>query len=166
MRIDPTGEIWITVLVVSLLLFAIFSTSPRLQEALKTVTTMTAQTGSIDKGSFAFGIAVWGKSVFVGINMQGKEYDLEGNVIRTIKSGNMIDFGPVNINYTTFEDGTYSFQVGGQMGPYYLCGSISNGKLRFDGGFTFGGSAGIGLFGGSGTAEVNIIGYWYDKVFD
>ncbi len=166
MRIDPTGELWITIVVVTLLLFSVFSTSPQLQDAVAEVTTVTNLGGSITTGSFAFGKAVWSKSIYVAINQQGKVNDIYGHTIENIKSCLVIDAGIPYYEHYLNDAGEHTNILGVSVAGFFTQIGWGEDGFRIDGGLAINFKYGAGFFGNSKTIEFNILGYLYDKLSD
>ena len=166
MHVDPSGELWITLALVTLLVFSVFSTSPQLQNAVAEVTTVTNLIGSISTGSFTFGKAVWSKSIFVAINQHGEVNDIYGNTIESIKSSLVIDTGIPYYEHYLNEAGTHSNVLGVSVGGIYTQIGWGEDGFRIDGGLAINIKFGAGFFGASKTIDFNVIGYVFDLLSD
>jgi len=162
MNIDPSGELWVTLLVVSLLLFAIFATSPTIQNAVEEITTVTNISGSIESGSFAFGKAISGKALYVAINQSGEVNDVHGNQLEQLRSSIIVDGGAAYYERYTEIDGTDNQFVGLSFGGLYVRAGWGDDGFRIDGGVQITARVGAGLLGYSKSIELNFLGYFWD----
>lgn len=120
MRIDPSGELWITIVVVALLLFSVYSTSPQLQDAVNNVTPNNnigelAQDGISIDISISLGVIQIGGAIVV--NLEDKYIEFYPHLGACIGCTANIDFGVID-NYEN--PGDYRVNFFALSGSYWL----------------------------------------------
>ncbi|MCF7924246.1 MAG: hypothetical protein K9L64_03960 [Candidatus Izimaplasma sp.] len=166
MYVDPSGEFFISAFVIGLVVFAAYSTSPQIQKGVAEISTVTNICGSIATGSFVFGKAVWSKSIFIGLKQSGEVNDIYGNTIDNIFSSIIFDAGIPYFEHYLNDDGTKRSNLGASLYGVYIQVGWSDEGFRIDGGLAINLKYGIGLSGGSKTIDFNLIGYFWDKIFE
>jgi hypothetical protein len=167
MYLDPSGEFGILLIsVITLVVFAVYSTSPRIQKTVADITTVTNISGSIATGSFVFGKAVWSKSLFIALNQSGVVNDVYGKTINNVSSSVIVDAGIPYYEHYLNDNGKKRNNLGASLYGFYIQVGWGEDGFRIDGGLAINLKYGIGFSGGSKTIDFNPIGYFWDLIFE